>query len=240
MPREIKGTLYYLQAHLRYSFIIFWSIMIGVLVFSLIMKVLLASEETVVSFDFSIPIYLFGAIFGYYIVKNTMPYLIKMGVTRKSLFVSVGIHILTIALLNAIIANTIYSLLRFFYGGNIQSSILVEIEAEETTLAFTHFADIFMENTWLTRVVIDTSITFFLLAATLLVGLIFYRFGLIGGIGSIAAVMLIFILGMTKGWLVDFFLKIYENFSFAFFYQLFAVGILLYLLSFILIRRITV
>ncbi len=237
MQRELKGTLYYLQANLRYSFIIFWSIMLGVLVLSMVADLLISDDEGIIAFNFSLPIYIFGSIFGFYIVKNTIPYLIKMGVTRKSLFISAGIHLFGIAIINSIIANTINSFLENMYENSMGS---LTVSDGNTTLTLTHFADLFMDSTWLSRVVVDTSVGFFLITITLVVGLIFYRYGLIGGFGTIGIVMMTFIVAIARKWLESFFIKLIENFDLTFFYQLFAVGILIYLFSFLLMRRITI
>ncbi|HLR72206.1 MAG TPA: hypothetical protein VK085_12350 [Pseudogracilibacillus sp.] len=97
-----------------------------------------------------------------------------------------------------------------------------------------------MESTWVTRGVIDSSITFFLMAVAFMIGLVFYRYGLIGGFGIIGVAMVVIVFGISRGWLLDFFINILSDFSFVFFYQLFAIGLIVYLASFILLRRITV
>jgi len=99
MQRELKGSLYYLLANLRYPFIIFWSVMIIALAISIILDFLM-DEEGFITFNFSGSIFIFGAIFGTYIVKAAIPYAIKMGATRKKLFLSVGIHLFGIAITN--------------------------------------------------------------------------------------------------------------------------------------------
>ncbi|MEI3606408.1 hypothetical protein SPD48_11935 [Pseudogracilibacillus sp. SE30717A] len=238
MQRELKGSLYYLQANLRYSFIIFWSIMIGTLALTILADLLIKSEEGIIAFNFSIPIYIFGAIFGFHIVKNVIPFLIKMGVTRKSLFISTGILLCGISLINSVIANTIHSSLERVYGDTMGG--FISYSDGNITLTITHFADLFMDSTWISRVFIDMSLTFFFISLTLILGLIFYRYGLIGGFGTLGVVMLMFILAISRGWVTSFFVKLFENFHFTFFYQLFAVGIIIYLLSFILMRRITI
>lgn len=228
MQRELKGSLYYLLANLRYPFIIFWSVMIIALAISIILDFLM-DEEGFITFNFSGSIFIFGAIFGTYIVKAAIPYAIKMGATRKKLFLSVGIHLFGIAITNSLIANSLNSFLENFYGNTLGR-----------TLTLSHFAELFMESTWVTRVVIDSSITFFLMAVAFMIGLMFYRYGLIGGFGIIGVAMVVIVFGISRGWLLDFFINILSDFSFVFFYQLFAIGLIVYLASFILLRRITV
>src|SRR5699024_3443391 len=109
-----------------------------------------------------------------------------------------------------------------------------------STMTNYHLGDFLGENSWITRVFIDTSISFFFLAVMFIIGLIFYRFGLIGCFSFIGAGVIIFILGMFIGWLLDFFATIFRDFSIIFFYQLLVTGILIYLVSFLLIRRITI
>lgn len=228
MQRELKGSLYYLLANLRYPFTIFWTVMISALTVSIIAD-LFMDDEGFIAFNFSGSIYVFGAIFGAYIVKGAIPYIIKMGASRKSLFVCAGIHLFGIAAANSLISNSINSFLENFYGSTL-----------ERTLRLSHFSDFFMESTWTARVIIDSSITFFLMAVAFMIGLVFYRFGLIGGFGVMGAAMVVIVFGISRGWLLDFFINIFSDFGLVFFYQLLALGIIVYFLSFILMKKITV
>src|SRR5690625_349326 len=231
MSKQLKGSLYYLFANLRFSLIIFWIILGTLLLLTVVSAILI--PDSVISFSLWGPIYGFAAVIGYWTVKNTLPFLIKMGSTRKNLFVSMGLYAIGLSLLNAFIANTLNSIVTLTIGEEREiGSIFVSDSG--STMTFNHIGEFLGKNTWLMRVFIDTSISFFLLAAMFIVGLIFFRSGIVGGFSFLGAFVLLFIFGMSKGWLLDFFITIYNNFSFAFFYQLLLTGIVIYLISFLL------
>lgn len=237
MTRAFKGSLYYLYANSRYSLTIFWSILIGILLLS-IAGVMLASE-TVFSFQMSAPIYIFSSVMGFWVVKNVIPYVIKLGGTRRYLSVALFVYAILLSLANAILANIVYNVIHFLFGSEkITSSITVT--SEGSTIAIDHIGDFIGNNTFLERIIIDTSISFFLIGAFLLVGLFFYRYGLIGGFIFLAIGIVLFIFGMSDGWLIYLLERFFPTFEFRFFYQLFFAGVILFVLAYPLLRRLTV
>lgn len=236
MVNELKGSLYYSFVNLRYSLLIFWLVLAGVFIVSLLLDTIFEGGQ--VSFNMSVPTYFFAAIFGYWMVKNAIPYMIKMGSTRPVLFLTLGIFGIVLSLFNAVLSNTINEVVTKIYGNSgLNDSIYLEVNGSEEHV--NHIGDFLTNNTWLTRVVIDSSISFFLFACLFISGLIFYKYGLVGGFASIAAVVIVIIFAGTKGWLQDFVIAVFTDITFTFFYQLFAVGIVIYLLSYLLLRRLT-
>jgi len=150
-----------------------------------------------------------------------------MGATRKNLFVSVILLFLGISFLQSIFANTLHSLVMW---SNEQLSI--------NTFNFFHLSQL-VTDTWMSRVIIDTAVMFFLLSFMYVFGLIFYRTGLIGG-GSVAgAALIILMAGVAQGWLSDLLIDVFRSIDMTFFYQLFAAGLIVYALSWVFIRMIT-
>lgn len=237
MSKQFQGALYYLFANIRYSLTYFWAILLALLIVTIAATILM--PDTDIAFELSIPVYIFAAVIGYWTVKNAFPYLIKMGSTRKNIFVSFGVYAFLLTLLNAVISNTVNKFVSMIIGTERDYGIITIME-NDTTMTFNHIGDLLGANSWIMRIVIDTSISFFLLAVMFIIGLIFYRFGLIGGFSFLGLLVMIIVFGFSNGWLLDFILAIHNNFSFAFFYQLFTVGVIVYLFSFFLLRRVTV
>lgn len=244
MSRQLKATLYYLSADIRYPLSVFWAILVGLLILSVVstlVAVSLNNADMSMSFNLAAPIYFFAAIVGFLTVKTSIPYLIKMGSTRKNIYLAIGIHFFSLALFNAIIANLLQLITSFFLhlqGVNMGSDS-ISITYNEQIFTFNHIADI-ISNTWMSRILVDTSIAFFLLAVMFIVGLIFFRFGLVGGFTFLAIGISIFIIGITYGSFLQFFINIFKNINYLFFIQLFLVGLVTYLLSIILLRKITI
>ncbi|WP_407271149.1 hypothetical protein [Radiobacillus sp. PE A8.2] len=229
MARQLKGLLYFFVTDMRYSFMIFWSILLGVLVVSLCFAYFLLSvEEGSFYFSLSFPIYIYSAIYGFKTVKEAIPFSIKIGATRKNLFLGIGLLFLGLAIVQSLIGNTLHSLTLSF------------TEATDiTTFNFLHLSS-FLEDTWLNRVAIDAAITFVLLVLLFFFGLLFYQTGLAGG-GIVAGVIVLaLLLGIAKGWVFDFLSNLFTDINITYFLQLFVIGLVLYAFTFLFVRKITI
>lgn len=229
MGRQIKGLLYFFMTDIRYSLLIFWTILMSILVVSLsIAYVLKDMENGFMTLSLTGPIYVYCAILGFLTVKEAIPFSIKMGATRKNLFVSLGIFFFGLSTVLAIVANII--------------QVIVELFNKMIGLDLYNFIHItyFMDETWLTRVIIDISIMFFFLSLLFTIGLLFYKYGLAGGGSVIGLLALIIITGVAQGWLIDFFIHIFHGLDVVLFIQLFGIGFVLYCFTFVLLRRITI
>lgn len=238
MQRQLQGILYYLATDIRYAFTIFWMIIGSFLLLSLMINLIIGNENSVVHFTFSFPIYIFSAAAGFITVKNTIPYLVKMGATRKVIYISTVIFFIGLALVNSLIANGLDFLIKQILKSDVSSGIFL-IEGEKT-IQFNHIADILGGNNYLYQIIVDTSISFFFLTVLFIIGLVFYRFGLIGGFSFVGIVIFSIIFGLANGWIIDFLLHISTDFSIVFFYQLAFVGFVIYLFSYLLLRRLTI
>src|SRR5699024_3114475 len=236
MNKELQGSLYYLFSNLRFSLFVFWGVLMGVLAISLISVFLI--EDSHVSFNMAFPIYVFSGIFGYWIVKNAIPYLIKMGVTRKVIFVAIGIFGICLGLINSLISNVVDQIVSWMSASNVlNSSLSISVDGKEQFI--NHLGQLVSNDGWLARIVIDTSISFFLFGCLFIGGLIFYKFGVVGGLASFVVGFLFFLYAGNAGWLETFVTFVIEHFDMMFFYQLFGVGVLVYLISYFFLRRLT-
>lgn len=238
MKRQLQGILYYLTTDVRFSLTIFWAILGGLLLLGLLVYFIIGGENATFAFNFSFPIYVYAGIVGYITVKGVLPYLIRVGANRINLFIGVVIYFVGLAILNAVIANVLYSTATTILGPD--NGAMFVVTSDDSTFYLHHLADILENNGWSSRIIIDASISFFLLIVFFIIGLIFYRYGLIGGFSFVGILIFMFIFGLANGWLVDFFVNIFSDFSIVFFYQLTLVGFIVYLSSFFLLRRLTI
>lgn len=238
MDSQLKGAFFFVLTNMKQPFIIFWLVLTSFLVITYGLSYLFISEDTTVMYDLSFPIYIFGAVFGFVAVKNCIPYLIKMGSTRFNIFITAGLAFFGLTLLNAILSNTIYFAINKMF--RTTNEAMFTIETGENAYSFSHIADLVTESTWYSRIIIDTSIAFFLLACFFILGLIFYRFGYIGGFSVLGILMATLMLSIAKGWVFDYLFESFTDFHFVFFYQLLLIGIVIYLMSYVFMRRITI
>jgi hypothetical protein len=229
MNKQIKGLLYFYISDIRHSMMIFWSILLFILVVSIAFAFyLLRFEDGMMAFGFPFAIYFYCLVLGFITTKEYIPYALKMGATRKNIFLSIGIFFLGLIVLKSLIANTIQELvLLFTKSTNI------------TSFQFLHPA-MMLEDNWLNRFLIDIGIMFFLIAFMFFIGLLFYKYGMAGG-GIVASILVIGLLfGIAKGWIYDFIVEVVSQLDIVFFYQMLGVGLLLFVISFIFVRRITI
>lgn len=229
MGRQLKGLLYFYIADAKHSLVIFWSILLGTLVISIVGAYLLFNVgEGQMAYALSIAIYIFCSIFGFISAKQGVPFSIKLGATRKNMFISMGIFFLGLAIVQAILASTIQAIV--LTGAN---------KFGIDTFQFIHPAQLLTDN-WLTRVIIDTTVMFFLLSFMFLIGLLFYKYGLLGS-GIVLGLMLVTLLfGLAQGFLIDFMIDIAQSFSIVFFYEILLIAMVLYGISWLLLRKITI
>ncbi|GGK03609.1 hypothetical protein GCM10007063_27370 [Lentibacillus kapialis] len=229
MGRQIKGLLYFFSSDLRYSLMIFWTILFAILIVSLAFTYFLAGLDNGAFFTLSLtgPIYVYCAILGFLTVKDSVPFLIKMGATRKNIFVGTGVFFLMLSLFLSLAATV------------LQELVMKLMEATGIDIFLFLHPAYFLDDTWYTRILIDTSIIFFLMAVLFIIGLLFYKYGLAGGGGFLGVLLVISLLGVAQGWLADFIIDIFKGIDLTFFYKLLGIGIVIYGISFLFLRRIT-
>lgn len=238
MIQDIKGSLYYLFINVRYPFIVFWSILLSIFVLSLLFSTI--GEGDHVLFQASFTIYIFCLVLGMLTVKNTIPYLLKMSVTRKIIYVSIGVYFLMIALVQALLANGLTKIIDLLGKTVVSGDFIIANGEQEFNFRFTHLSQFLQNDTFVTQVTIDAIIAFAALCMMFFIGLIFYRFGLIGGFTFLGAMFLLYIVSIAQGSFIDLVKYIFDHYSLTLYYQLLGISIVIYLLSFAMIRRLTI
>lgn len=229
MTRQLKGLLYLQAANGKHSISIFWSILISTsLVSFLIAALTMGSEDVQMVISFSAAIYIQAIFIGFNSAKKDVGYALRLGATRKNIFMSTGIYFFGFAFISALFLSIVHQLITFMKSAlNVDSYQLM------------HPASL-LGDTWLNRLVIDTSVMFFFLTLLFLFGLLFYRYGLIGGGSFGAALVILMLVALGTGWLQDALQKLSQNLSMTFFFEVLGIGIAVYLINWFLLRRITI
>ncbi|MFD2212058.1 hypothetical protein ACFSMW_20325 [Virgibacillus halophilus] len=229
MGRQIKGLLYFFITDSIKALTIFWGILTGTIIISTIIAFAIVDvADTKMIFAIPAVLYIFCAIYGFKVAANLIPFSIRMGATRKNIFISLGIFFLGLAIFKAILGSTIQT--AFTY---LNRAFGID------TYAFLHPAQL-LSDTWLTRVAIDTSMMFCILSVLFLLGFIYYRYGLFAG-GTIPAIMfIVLLLGISKGWILDYLVHLSNTLTLGYFFGVFAIGVLIYMISWFMTRNVTV
>lgn len=199
MYRDLRANLYFLINDFRFSIIVFWSIFIAsvVLLFTISLSISLDTNIILIP---SMAIFIYCGISGYLTVKDTFPFMIKMGSTRTAFVFSVIVFNAILAFIMSAVSTFMTEMIQFFNRVSDNDNFNIYSTIQLTSL----------NETWYNSLFLDFFICFILLTTLLLLGAFFYRFGLIGG-GSVVALFLILnLIANIRNWIFGLFIEISE------------------------------
>lgn len=226
MNNQIKGLLFYFSTHMKRAFVIFWSILFGILLISLATSYVLKDQDGFMTFSVSIPLYFFCAVYGFTMVKKWIPYFLKVGATRKNIFFAIGLFFCGVSAGFALIATILQSIANLFLD-----QVKIDI------FSFIHLS-MFFEDTWYVRFIIDLTMMLAGFTFFFILGLVFYKYGLVLGGILLASLFFGLTFSVFKGWIHKLGQYIVK-FDFHIFWQLALLTIVFYALSWLFLRRIT-
>lgn len=208
---------------------IFWSITIISIILGLIGGyLLLGIEGSNMFFGLSFAVYIFCAILSFRFVNEFIPFAIKLGATRKNIFISIGMYFLTIGIGSAVFVNILH-----------EAIMAIAKQLSITTFQFIHPAQL-LTNTWMYRVVIDIAFILLILVIMYLIGLLFYKYGLIGAGSVISLIGVLTLFGFAQGILTDLLIDLVKSMTLGFHYQIMALAVILYCMTWIFMKKITI
>ena len=227
MKRQLKAMLSFFTADMRYSYYIFWTVFSAIILLSLGLTYLF-SEATTIFNAVSTSVYIYGAILGFKTVKETLPFSLKMGGTRKNYFASIGLYFAGVSILSAIIESALYYL---------TTSITKTFSINMTLL---HPAALLnQEDSFFYRFAADFVILFYLLTFFFIMGLIFYKYNIAVGFSVIGLIILALIGTAADGVLIELVKKIVIEASFTHYFATFGISIIMYMVSWLLLYNIS-
>jgi len=227
--QQIKGLLYFMTVESKRSLAIFWIILVSTIMLSLMIAYFLGSNNDVkLVFMISIPTYIHCAIYAFVSVKQTIPFSIKMGASRKNIFISMGVFLITLVLIQNIFINLFYEILRF----TVQA-------LDISSFQLIHPAQL-LGNSFSERLITDFAIMLCLLAVMYVLSLLFYNYGLIGGGSFGAAIVIILVFAVAKGWMAQWVAFISKSMNINFFYWMMLISLAVYVTAWALVRKINI
>lgn len=191
MLRDLKALNYYFLLDFRYAFFVFWSIMVATLCGFLFLSSILEGTSIIV---FTGPIvFIFCMISGLNFTKETFPFCIKMSMTRTRYVVGAFSFIvllsITMAVMNLVIRSSFSWLLHTLNNDSLLHYSLLEL--------------LNVSQTWYNEILMLGLLNFVFLVIGFLTGTVFYRFGIVGGFGSVALLLVLLSLPMTREFLFE-------------------------------------
>lgn len=191
MRKELKAMLYYFVLDYRYTFLIFWAILLGTLVaFTLIGSMFENSSIIVLTGPVGM---IFCVICGLNLPKETFPFCIKMGVTRHQYLVGSAVFVLLFALIMSVVHLVVKNVFEW-----LLTTFGIEGISHYSMLQFLSVPETMGNELWVLAVLnlLGVSLGF-------LIGTVFYRFGLTGGFGAIALLFFLVVLPTTRDVLAE-------------------------------------
>ncbi|WP_285394517.1 hypothetical protein [Lysinibacillus sp. fls2-241-R2A-57] len=172
--KTVKGSFYILFQSYKKQIITFWCILFSIVLFSLFLDNFIG-QNLFIALSISIPVYIFYGVMATKLLNKTFPYFLKLGLSRLQYIFNVGLYFICWSLISAFIIACTQKIIT--YVSNL--FIIHPIFLFDNTPSF------------LQTMVLDTVLLLFFLIFGLLLNLVFYRLGTIGGYSFIGLLCLI-------------------------------------------------
>lgn len=184
-----KGSLYIFFQSYKKQNIVFWIILLSIILFSFLIDATFG-DNVQLFLTISIPVYIFFSILGSKVLNKTMPYFLKLGLSRNQYATHVGLFFVALSLVGAFLIACIQKGI-FYLSDTLTLHDLIIFHP-------VYFFD--KTQPFLLTFAIDFAILLFSLTSGLLINVFFYRLGIIGGYSFIGILILVPIVGITLNW----------------------------------------
>lgn len=208
----VKGSLYVLFQSYKKQIITFWCILFSIVLFSLCIDAFFELHIYSFSIMISIPVYIFSCVMAAKLLNKTLSYFLRLGLCRLQFMLNVGLFFIC------------WSLVGAFTIGCTQKIItsVSKIYIIHPILLFNNSPSFFQ------TMALDTVLLIFFLTAGLLLNVVFYRLGTIGGYSFVGLLGLTTIITIIFKWYSSLFDLLSNISSFALLSGLFVFSAFLY------------
>lgn len=237
---ELKGTLYTAYTQFRNTYLAFWGFVLLFIVLNLI--VISFFDNIKVELTLVAPVFILGIIIPWYMLKQLIPYLVKIGTTRLSAYLGSGIFLLVTTIINVIMVQVVKGVFGLIFQYEAGTALYVNGESSLVlSSVFSH--TMFNFNLWETML-IDLVVTLVVTVSSLIMATIFKRYGKVVGFLVAAVIASIFILITTTGTASSSLLSILnfvvDHAGFYYTYIVLALSLGLYFFNYIFLRKLSV
>ncbi|QDQ01860.1 hypothetical protein FOH38_15960 [Lysinibacillus fusiformis] len=213
----VKGSFYVLFQSYKKKNIIFWSILFSIVLLSFFLDTFFGKYISFV-ITISIPVYIFYSTMGAKILNRTMPYFLKLGLSRWQYLYNVGLFFIVWSIVGALIITCTHTMITYFSDLlHIKDTIIIHpIQFFENAQSF------------LLTITLDTVLLLFFLLSGLLLNVVFYRLGTLGGYSFIGLLALIPIVMVIFEWYLPLYNLLSEASVYVLLSSLLGISILLY------------
>ncbi|MFF2176832.1 hypothetical protein ACFVT8_10285 [Lysinibacillus sp. NPDC058147] len=219
----IQGSFYVLIQSYKKRIITFWCILFSIILFTVFLDNFFG-QNMFIALSVSIPVYIFYGNMAAKLLNKTLPYFLKLGLSRLQYMFNVGLFFICWSLVGAFIIASAHKIMTYISNIFIIHPILL----------------INNSPSFLQMMTLDTVILLFFLTAGLLLNVVFYRLGTIGGYSFIGLLGLIPIVTIIFKWYSSLFDLLSNISTFTLLSSLFVFSVLLYSIITMAIRNASV
>ncbi|MFJ7730322.1 hypothetical protein ACIQXF_00375 [Lysinibacillus sp. NPDC097231] len=219
----VKGSFYVLLQSFKKQIIIFWCILFSIILFSVFLANF-SGLNISIAISIAVPVYIFYGIMAAKLLNKTLPYFLKLGLSRLQYLFNVGIFFISWSLVGAIVIACTHKIITNVANIFIIHPVLLINNSPSFIQMFTF----------------DTVILFFFLTSGLLLNVVFYRLGILGGYSFIGLLVLIPIVTITFKWYTPLFDLLSNTSTFTLLSSLVVFSVLLYSIITMAIRNASV
>ncbi|MEO4053930.1 hypothetical protein [Solibacillus sp. CAU 1738] len=184
----LKGSLYIFFQSYKKQNIVFWIILLSIVLFLIFIDATFG-ENVKLFLSVSIPVYIFFSIMSSKLLNKTMPYFLKLGLSRNQYALHVGLFFIAWSFIGALFIACIHKGILFSNTFTLHDIIIFHpVYFFDPSLPF------FLTFAF------DFAILLFSLASGLLINVVFYRLGTVGGYTFIGGLIFIPILAVIFNW----------------------------------------
>lgn len=206
----IKGCFYVLFQSHKKQIITFWCILFSIILFSVFLSNFF-DQNMFIAISISIPVYIFYGILATKLLNKTLPYFLKLGLSRLQYMFNVSLFFICWSFVGSFIIASVHEII---YTSNI--FIIHPILLINNSPSFVQM------------LILDTVLLLFFQTFGLLLNVVFYRLGTIGGYIFMGLLSLIPIVTIVFKWYSPLFDLLSNISTFTLLSSLFVFSVLLY------------
>ncbi|WP_341302027.1 hypothetical protein MHB44_06415 [Lysinibacillus sp. FSL H8-0500] len=185
----VKGSFYVLFQSYKKHNIIFWSILFSIILLSFFLDAFFGQYVSF-AMTISIPVYIFYSSMAAKFLTKTLPYFLKLGLSRQQYMLNIGLFFISWSLMGAFVIACVHQIV--VYVSSLYS--IKDIIIIHPTLFFD------VSPSFLQMMALDTVLLLFCLSSGLLLNVVFYRLGIVGGYSFLGLLALIPIVMIIFDW----------------------------------------
>ena len=225
----MKGSFYILFQSYKKHNIVFWSILFSIVLLSFFLDAFFGQYISF-AITISIPVYIFYSSMATKILNRTLPYFLKLGLSRQQYMLHVGLFFISWSLAGALIIASSHKMISYVSSLlNVKDIIIIH------PILFFNSSHSFLQT-----VAMDTILLFFCLCSGLLLNVVFYRLGILGGYSLIGLFALVPIVMVIFEWYSPLFEFLAHSSIIVIFGSVLIFSVFLYLLITASMRRVSV